>query len=276
MIKTMKNSLIFIKLGGSLITEKNTPFTINYNGMKGVVKGIKEAIDLNPNLGLLIGNGGGSFPHSIANSFKTSQGFIHDSSKRGFALCQNAASTLNRIMVDLMIDYGINAVSIQTSACCLTENGEISEFFIKPIKTSINNGIIPVVFGDCVFDTVKGCTIVSTEQILIYLSKYIQPSRVLIFTLVGGVYTSDPQKNKNAKLIPEITVENFKEIESYLGKSYSVDVTGGMSKKVKDLLNIAEMGIECEILSGQPHYIKDALMGERGLGTTIKPVMSKI
>ncbi len=271
----MRNNLIFVKLGGSLITEKNTPYTINYNAMKRIVKEIKEVIDTKQDLNLLIGHGGGSFPHPIAKSFRTIEGFIHGNSVRGFALCQNAASTLNRIMVDLLVEYGINAVSIQTSACCIAENGEISDFFSEPIRTSINNGIIPVVFGDCIFDTVRGCTVVSTEQIFTRLSKDIPPSRVLIFELVGGVYTADPQRDKEAKLIPEITAENFNTVESYLGESYSVDVTGGMLKKVRELLKIAKCGIECEILSGEPGNIKKALMGERGLGTIIKPYLNR-
>ncbi|MFZ2071385.1 MAG: isopentenyl phosphate kinase [Halobacteriota archaeon] len=264
--------LIFIKFGGSLITEKSTPYTINYNVIKRIVKELKEVIATNQDLKLLIGHGGGSFPHPIAKSFRTIEGFVQDNSVRGFALCQNAASTLNRIVVDLMIDYGVNAISIQPSACCIAKNGVLSDFFGEPLKTAIDHGIIPVVFGDCIFDTIRGCTVVSTEQILTYLSKYIRPSRVLIFELVGGVYTSDPQKDKNAKLIPEITVENFSSIKSYLGGSYSVDVTGGMLKKVRELLTIAKMGIECEILSGQPGYVKEALMGGRGLGTFIKPI----
>ncbi len=268
----MENNLIFVKLGGSLITEKSAPYTINYDAIRRIVKEIKEAIDAKQDLNLLIGHGGGSFPHPIAQSFRTIEGFIQTNSVRGFALCQNAASTLNRIVVDLLLDYGVDTVSIQPSACCIAENGEISDFFIKPIEASINNGIIPIVFGDCVFDTIRGCTVVSTEQILTYLSKYIRPSRVLIFELVGGVYTADPQKDKKAKLIPEITVENFSTVESYLGGSYSVDVTGGMLKKVKELLKIAKRGIECEILSGQSGNIKKALKGERGLGTIIKPI----
>ncbi|RLE72192.1 MAG: uridylate kinase [Thermoprotei archaeon] len=266
----VEKKLIFVKLGGSLITEKRTMYTINYNAIKRIAKEIKEAIDTNQNMSLLIGHGGGSFPHPIANIFKISEGFIQKDSVRGFALCQNASSTLNRILVDIMIDYGINVISIQTSACCIAKNGEISKIFLEPIKKSINNGIIPVIFGDCVFDTIKGCTIISTEQIFTYLSKYLRPSRILIFGLVDGVYTSDPQKDKKARKIPEISAKNIDSIK--LKGSYAVDVTGGMFTKVMELLKIAEMGIECEIIGGKSGYIKKALAGERGLGTIIKPV----
>jgi len=243
----------------------------SYQAITRIVKELKEAIDNDHHLQLLIGHGGGSFPHPVAQSFKTSQGFIQDTSIRGFALCQNAASTLNRILVDLMMDYAINAVSIQPSACCIASDGKIADFFTKPIEVSLEHGLIPVVFGDCVFDVVKGCSIVSTEQIFSYLSRTIQPSRVLIVGLVGGVYTSDPQKDENAQFIPTIEVEKITSIESYLGESYSVDVTGGMVTKVKELIELARRGIECEILSGASGNITKALAGQRGLGTIIKP-----
>lgn len=265
-------NLVFVKLGGSLITEKSAPYTINYQALTRIIKELKEAIDTNPDLQLLIGHGGGSFPHPIAQSFRTAEGFINENSIRGYALCQNAASTLNRIVVDLMVDYAIDAVSIQPSACCITTDGKIADFFIKPIDIALEKRLVPVVFGDCVFDSIKGCSIVSTEQIFSYLSSTLQPSRVLIFGLVDGVYTADPQKDENARFIPTIKVETFTDIESYLGESYSVDVTGGMATKVKELVELAKRGIECEILSGASGHIKRALDGERGLGTRIKPV----
>jgi len=265
-------NLVFVKLGGSLITEKNAPYTINYQVLTRIVKELKEAIDNDHHLQLLIGHGGGSFPHPVAKSFRTAEGFIQDTSIRGFALCQNAASTLNSILVDLMVDYALDAVSIQPSACCIASDGRIADFFTKPIEVAIENGLIPVVFGDCIFDTVRGCTIVSTEQIFSYLSRSIRPSRVLIVGLVGGVYTADPQKDENAEFIPTIEVEKFTSIESYLDESYSVDVTGGMVTKVKELIELARRGIECEILSGASGNIKKALKGQRGLGTRIKPV----
>ncbi len=261
---------VLIKLGGSLITDKNAPHTIRYNNLRMVVRELKEALDAQPELVLLIGHGGGSFPHPIAKAFRTIEGFhASTSSIRGFALCQNAASTLNRIIVDLMLDYGLDAVSIQPSACCVAADGKIARVFYEPVEHAMKNGIIPVVYGDCVFDEVRGCTVISTEQILKYLARYIRPDRVLCFVQVGGVYTSDPLRDRDAELIHEINDEE--QVESYLGGAYSPDdVTGGMRGKVHELLEIARTGIECEILSGDSGNVKRALMGERGLGTIIR------
>lgn len=275
MMSKRAENLVFLKLGGSLITEKNALQTINYRALRGIVKELKESIDRDSGLQLLIGHGSGSFAHPIANSFNTADGFIDDTSRRGFSLCQNAASTLNKILVDMMVDYAIDAVSVQPSACCIAADGRITDFFIKPIELAIENRLIPVIFGDCVFDTVKGCSIVSTEQIFSYLCRCgsirLQPSRILILGLVRGVYTADPQKDAEAKFIPTIDPEKFASIESYLGESYSVDVTGGMVSKVKELIELAKYGIESEILSGSVSgNITKALAGQKGVGTVIQ------
>jgi len=270
-----QNELVFVKLGGSLITEKNAPFTINYGVVTRLVKELKEALEADSQLQVLIGHGGGSFPHPVAQSYRTGEGFIQDTSVRGFALCQNAASTLNRLIVDVMTDYAINAVSIQPSACCITTNGEIVEFFAKPLEAALEHGLVPVIFGDCVFDTARGCAIVSTEQLFLHLSALLQPARVLILGLVNGVYTADPHKDEKARIIPEIELEQLSDIEGYLSGSYAVDVTGGMASKVKELVRIAERGIECEILSGASGNLKRALAGQRGIGTRIKPVHTR-
>jgi isopentenyl phosphate kinase len=265
-----ERNLIFVKLGGSLITDKRAAYTINYDALRRIAKELKEAIERDRDLSLVVGHGGGSFPHPVAQSYRTAEGFTQDTSVRGFALCQHAASTLNRILVDMLLDYALNAVSIQPSACCIAEDGEITDFFVEPLKRCLEDRLIPVIFGDCVLDTVRGCAILSTEQLFAYLSRALRPSRVLIFGLVGGVYTRDPQKDADARFIPEIQIEHLNDIEAYLGDSYSVDVTGGMAGKVKELIEIAKLGIECEILSGAAGYITRALAGEKGLGTIIR------
>jgi isopentenyl phosphate kinase len=268
----MTDELVFIKLGGSLLTEKTVPFTLKFSEIVRIIKELKIALDTTTNLKLLVAHGGGSFPHPIAEKFKTDAGFIQANSRRGFGLCQNSASWLNRIIVDTMTKFAIDAISIPPSACCIADNGAISQFFLYPIEHALQHRIVPVPFGDCVFDISKGCTIISTEQLLTHIAKSLRPSRVLVFTLVGGVYTGDPLRCKDAKLIPTIDIKNFKAIEDKLEGSYAPDVTGGMLAKVNSLLTLAKIGIECEILSGKPEYIRRALTGERGLGTIIKPL----
>jgi isopentenyl phosphate kinase len=53
--------------------------------------------------------------------------------------------------------------------------------------------------------------------------------------------------------------------------SFGIDVTGGMTHKVKMMLELAKLGIESEIINAkEPDLLKRALLGEKGLGTIIK------
>jgi acetyl-CoA decarbonylase/synthase complex subunit delta len=61
----------------------------------------------------------------------------------------------------------------------------------------------------------------------------------------------------------------------HLISTYSVDITGGMVTKVKELIELVRWGIEYEILNGASGNIKKALTGQRGLGTRINSMREK-
>jgi isopentenyl phosphate kinase len=56
-----------------------------------------------------------------------------------------------------------------------------------------------------------------------------------------------------------------------LGKSKSVDVTGGMAKKVEEFLTISSLGIDCWIIDGNiPGNLASSVLGAPTLGTLIR------
>jgi isopentenyl phosphate kinase len=256
----MKN-LIFIKLGGSLITDKSKPYTPRSDVIKRICSEIHEA-RAQKQFAILIGHGGGSFPHVSAQEYETQKGIINDKSWEGFAKVQNDAATLNRIIVTSLIEAGENAVSIQPSASCTAKNDRIKEWYTKPIETLLSKGMVPVPYGDACLDEAKGCCIISTEEILSFLAKKLKPERMLMIGKTDGVL--DPE----GKTIKEITKKNFGEVRKSLSSSDGVaDVTGGMLQKVEMAL---DMGVEVEIINGlEPEALKRALLGGKGLGTII-------
>jgi len=271
-----KEELILVKLGGSVITFKHRPFYEDLDTIKRLAREIKEARD-EKDFRLIVGHGGGSYPHIPAKQYETFKGVIDEKSYEGIAKVQDAASRLNRIIVGELIDAGVNAVSFHLSSSCIAENGVIKKIFLDPLKKLLDFNMVPVPYGDVCLDLKKGCCILSTEMILTYLAKtFIETekkykvSRIIMCTDVGGVFTDDPKKNLHAELIPKITPDNFDEIVAYVKGSLAVDVTGGMLHKVKSLLELAKLGIESEIIDGKkPGMLKRALLGERGLGTLI-------
>jgi isopentenyl phosphate kinase len=254
--------LVFVKLGGSLITDKSRPYTTRDDVIKRLCKEVHEARK-EKGFPLLIGHGGGSFPHVSASRYETHKGVINEKSWEGFVKVQNDAARLNRVVVSSLIEAGERAFSIQPSASCFAKNDRITEWYTKPIEVSVSKGLLPVPYGDVCLDLEKGCCIISTEEIFRFLAKELGPERIIMVGKTDGVLDSE------GNVIKEITKGNFGGIKKSLMSSDGIaDVTGGMIHKVEKAI---EMGIETEIINGlKPDVLKRSLSGEVGLGTVIR------
>ena len=261
--------LTLVKVGGSIITDKSRPFTANNEMIGRIAKEIHEARE-EKEIKLIIGHGGGSFPHKPAKDYRVNEGIINKESIKGISLVQNAAEKLNRIFVDALIEKGENAVSVQPSASLIAEDGRIKEWYTEPIKEMLKYDLLPVPYGDVALDTKKGCCIISTEKILNYLARKFNAKRIIVVGKVDGVFTADPNTNKNVRMITEINSKNYEKVRRYLAGSEGIDVTGGMLHKIDEMFELAKLGFESEIINATKRdYLKRALLGERGLGTRI-------
>jgi isopentenyl phosphate kinase len=261
--------LIFVKLGGSLITDKSRPYTERPDVIKRLCQEIHSARSRGTKL--VIGHGGGSYPHEPAKRYQTQKGLISRESARGLALVQDAASRLNRIVVKALLDAGENAISVQPSSFCIAKDKKIMDGYTRSIEKMLESDMLPVVYGDVGMDLSQGCCILSTEEIFSFLAKSLKPERIMMCGKVDGVFTADPGRDKSANLIPQITQRNFPDIRKYLASSDGIDVTGGMLHKVELCLELAKAGPECEIISGlRPGNLEKALSGQKGLGTLIR------
>jgi isopentenyl phosphate kinase len=258
--------VVLVKLGGSLITNKSVPYSVRSDVLKRLAKELHEA---RGNQKIIVGHGGGSFPHVSAHKYRTNEGLINDESCRGFAEVQNDASKLNRIVVQALLDAGENAVSVQPSALCIARNGKIENFDTKVIEKLLEHDFLPVPFGDAALDNERGCCIISTEEIFTHLAKKLDVKRIILVGKVDGVFNGDPE-NKNSKLIPEITQKNYKEVKRHLSGSDATDVTGGMLNKVEKMAELSKKGIQISIINGLvPGNLKRSMLGEN-IGTIIK------
>jgi len=262
--------IILVKLGGSLLTDKTTPYRERPDIIARVSREIKEVREKS-DFDLILGHGSGSYAHTPAVKYQTMRGVINKESLHGFCVVQDAASRLNRILVKSLIDAGVEAISLQPSASFIMTQGKISEAFLSPLVLALEKGILPVVYGDALFDRYQGHSIVSTEDILLYLSKALlstgkfEVKQTFLFGDYEGVYDG------NQTIIPEITQKSFPHFSSSLFSPGYADATGGMRKKVEVMLDLAEKGNTVHILSGvRPGSIREALLGTRISGTLIR------
>lgn len=257
-----------VKLGGSLITDKNVPYSVNNIVIDRLAKEVRE-VRAKGNIDLVVGHGGGSFPHVSAKKYETVRGFVNGNSKYGLCIVQNDASKLNRIVVESLIKEGVSAISFQASSSCIANNSRINEFYLSTLNKLLEYGIVPVPYGDVGIDTEKGCCILSTEEIFRHLASELHPQKIVMVGKVDGVFTADPIKHKEAKQIKEIGRENWLDIKKYLGGSDGTDVTGGMIHKIEQSIEMAKLGCEVHIINGlKEGNLERCLLGEN-VGTVV-------
>lgn len=228
--------LIFLKLGGSAITDKSREATPKLDVIRAAAHAIQSARAQNPSLQLLLGHGSGSFGHFAAKK----SGFGQKNNWTAYAETGAAAQRLNRLVTDIFLEENIPVVSIQPSASAHMHDGEIAGLAVSSMQTALEHNLIPMIYGDVAFDDTRGMSIASTDALFTYLAPILKPSLIIYATAVSGIYTADPLKHPDAKLIPEITPESFQEIRAHVGAAHGVDVTGGMLDKLARSIALVE------------------------------------
>ncbi len=93
---------------------------------------------------------------------------------------------------------------------------------------------------------------------------------LILMTDSDGLHTDNPHKNKDAKLIPEVTVIDAA-LEKVAGKDTSSAGTGGMFTKVQAAKLVTAQGIPMVIANGRKkNVLVDIVTGEK-IGTYFKP-----
>jgi len=273
--------LVFLKLGGSLITDKTQPYTPLLDVIDDLALQIAMTLKTQPNLRLVIGHGAGSFGHVAASEYKTRDGYPRpsplahrerdaneDNYWKGFAEVWYQASSLNRFVMKALHKAEVSAISLPPSSSVIASDGKVSVWETTPIRMALSSRIVPVIFGDVVFDEIRGGTILSTEDLFMHLARALSPERILLAGLESAVWADFPARTKR---IAQIRPGTFDEISEGLGKSTGADVTGGMESKVKQMLELVQNNPELtvQIFSGAgPGNAVRALSGET-LGTLI-------
>lgn len=279
--------LVFLKLGGSLITDKTQPYTVRLDKLADLCTQIARSLQTQPGLHLVLGHGSGSFGHTAAKEYRTRDGpapllLPTTSAKmggvarraegggywRGFVEVWYQASSLNRYVIQALHEAGIPAMTFSPVASVWSENGQVAEWDTSQIKVALENGIIPVVHGDVIFDRAKGGTILSTEDLFEHLARELRPGRILLAGLEEAVWVDFPARRHKIEVL---TRESFNEISSGVGEASGADVTGGMQSKVMQMLALVEQfpGMRALIFSGEGEgYVEKALKGEN-IGTLV-------
>lgn len=260
--------LILIKLGGSLITDKNKPYTARPKVIRRLAKEIKFCWDRG--FLFLISHGSGSFGHTSAAKYKTADGIKKKEDVYGLAVVQQDALAINRIVNKIFLEEGLPVLSFIPSSFTLSDNKNLLKVFVEPIIEALRIDVLPIVFGDVILDKKIGGCIFSGEKTLDNLIRPLvkggfKIKKIIQCGITEGVY------DEKGRTIPALDKTSFEKIKRVVSFSGSTDVTGGMIHKVEESLKIAKFGISSLIISGKtPGNLKKAIFGKKVKGTLIK------
>jgi isopentenyl phosphate kinase len=240
------SGLVFLKLGGSLVTDKARPYTPCPGRIQRLAKELRQALEERPSLRLLLGHGSGSFGHRAAAPYGTQWGVRTPGQWQGYAEVAAAAARLNRLVTDALLEAGVPVLSLQPSASARCRDGVLVHLETAPIEEAMAQRLVPLLYGDVALDEVRGGTIISTEALFVYLAGVLRPQRVLLVGEAPGVL------DDQGEVIPRISPATFPSVRSSLSGAHGVDVTGGMADKVTRMVGLVEAqpGLVVRVFSG--------------------------
>ena len=166
---------------------------------------------------------------------------------------------LNKIILDALLKNQLNPYCLQPSDF-MVGNKPIRKK-VEEIKKIASSGLIHVTFGDALWYGQNKTYILSGDKIMTHLSKILRP-RLSIFALNEDGLYSDP---KTKKLVYELKDERPTISDN------TMDVTGGMTRKVEEAAKIAKMGTNVFFVNGnKPERIVKAINNRKFDGTLFR------
>ncbi len=245
--------MILIKLGGSIITNKEKPLSVRKKAIENLSKSLRKIDEP-----LVIVHGGGSYGHYWSVKYD-----MHTKEKRydpkGVVLVKNSMIELNKIILDSLLKNRQNPYSLPPTDF-MSGNKPITKK-IREIEKIAKSGLIPVTYGDALWYGQGKTYILSGDKIMTHLAKTLRP-RLCIFALnEDGLYSD----LKTKKLIYELHGQRPSISEN------KMDVTGGMARKVQEASKIAKMGINVFFANGgKPDRIVKAVKNRAFEGTLFR------
>ena len=239
-------NLVIVKLGGSVITHKEaSPPTINEKHLSRIVKEL-AAHDGK----LIVVLGGGAYGHQAAH--KHGFGNPDTDPKKllaGIPEIRHNMSLLASKVEEELNTQGISGAVFSPFMFVTLQNNLIDNFPTEIIEETLNAEIAVIIHGDVCVDKTKAASILSGDTIAKYLAEVLKPKAVFIGTNVDGVMDDNPETNPKAKPVPLINNSNKDRILALTGPSSSTDVTGGMTKKITELLDLASHDVDIVIFN---------------------------
>jgi glutamate 5-kinase len=141
------------------------------------------------------------------------------------------------------------------------------------LERLIEAGVVPIINEN---DTVSVDELKfgDNDTLAALVAGVVEADALIILSDVEGLYTADPRKDPEARLLPQVDAVT-PVLLALAGGSGSQVGTGGMATKVRAAARVTELGVRCLITSGAvPGRLRSVLSGET-LGTLFETTGSR-
>lgn len=248
----MTQELTLIKLGGSLLTDKTKPYTYRETVLQSVCKEIGECLTEGLIQNLILLHGVGSYGHPPVLEHKLHKGFLGPDQLLPLSKTQESVATLRHIIVKELQNAGIPVCLMYPSSMVISEKMQMTNYFLEPLKGFASVGMVPLLGGDILIDSVMGWSVGSGDQLAVIIAKELGAKRLLFASDVSGIYETDPKLKSDAALIDTINLNDLEATLERMGASGIDDASGAMKGKLKSVVPakpLIEQGLEVGLFS---------------------------
>lgn len=274
--------MMIIKLGGSSITYKkddslppydSNELRRNYRIKENVVRTVGKQISGFDRENLILVHGGGTHGHRTVTRWKKEK--ARGTEPMMAWEVRWRMDQLSNVIVKVLGEEKVPSISVPTSNVVLSDQGEVLELHMPPLRRIMERGCVPVLRGDMVPDVNGGWSVVSGDTLIKELCRRgkeeLEPvsKAVMIMDEEGFL---DPD---TGELVESIDPYTFQTNSHRWEKALTVnegDVSGGIWGKVKVCRSMAEMGVETFMIGvNEAFRLKEVMDGGRA-GTRFVPL----
>lgn len=244
--------IVILKLGGSLLTDKSTPYTLREDLIENIASEIRECIDLGLIKSLVLVHGVGSYGHPPVLKYNLHKGFRNTDQLISLSKTQQIVNELRNTIVTKFIKEEIPVSLMHASSMVVGNKMAIVDDIFNSLKGFLSIGMVPLVGGDMMYDESMGFSVCSGDQIAVVLSRVLNANQLLFATDVPGVFDRDPKSGEKAQLLKEVNINEIDQILNTMNRSAETDASGKMQGKLLSLTPIKDRikkGLEVAIFS---------------------------
>ena len=280
-----KDGLLVVKIGGSCFSDKKLPRSLFIDVIDGICEQL-QSMDTR----VVIVHGGGSFGHPVAKKYAIHEGRREEIPDQalGFCLTHDAMVELNHVIIGRFLEHGLPAYPVQPSAVFMFRNGEVVTRNLAPVDALLEQGFMPVMYGDSVIDESRAFGIMSGDSIVVELANGLAHavSTIVYLMDVDGLYDMNPKLDAAATLYNDVYLRGehvlvsqgdaLVNIEETIDQGDgSIDVTGGILKKIKTLRDIKQHDMDIALINGRAPSRLIALLSGKDVPRTRVTILKK-